>query len=129
MSAEAEGKTEEKPKEKAEEKGEEKKAGGFRKISETIKKPKKEKKEEVITEKKLYIIPLRNVKKTSRLRRAKRAVSDIKLFLRRHMKTENVKISRDLNEYLWSRGIRSPPGKIKIMALRSEEKVTAELAK
>lgn len=71
-----------------------------------------------------YIIPLRKaILKAPKYRRAKRAMSEIRIFLRRHLKTETVKIGRCLNEHMWSHGMRNPPTKIKVNAALDEEGV------
>lgn len=81
-----------------------------------------------------YIIPLR--KKWSivpRYKKANKAVKTIKEFLARHMKIrdrdlDKIKIDKYLNEAVWERGIRHPPAKIKVRAVKEGEIVRAELA-
>jgi hypothetical protein len=52
----------------------------------------------------------------------------MKQFLSKHMKSDNVKVSKEINEKIWGRGIKNPPHKVKITATKdSEGKVTAEL--
>ena len=63
--------------------------------------------EEEPIEERVYVVPLRKVKATSRKKRAPRAVRLIKEFAKRHMKAEEVKIAPELNEYIWSRGIET----------------------
>jgi large subunit ribosomal protein L31e len=64
---------------------------------------------------KLYIIPLRRtVIKTERINRSKVAAKTIRSYLIRHFKVEDTRISRGINELLWSRGAKKPPGKIKV---------------
>ncbi len=48
----------------------------------------------------IYTIPLRNVKKAPRWKRAKRAVMEVRVYLEKHMKTEadNIKIDKTINE-------------------------------
>lgn len=66
-----------------------------------------------------YIIPLRKVYHiTSRRKRAARAIRFLREFIKRHMKCDVVKISNEVNEYIWSRGIEKPPRKIKVKALK-----------
>jgi Ribosomal protein L31E len=71
-------------------------------------------KEEGIEER-VYTINLGKVTLAPDNRRAKRAVNMIREFAIRHMKSEEVKIDEELNEVLWSRGIRSPPRKIRVI--------------
>lgn len=80
-----------------------------------------------------YIIPLRKEwKKVPRYKRANKAVKAVKEFLARHMKIydrdlKKIKIDKYLNEALWIRGIKKPPIKIKIKAVKEGDIVTAEL--
>jgi len=74
------------------------------------------------TKERLYVIPLRKEwLKVARRKRAKRAVTAIKLFLTKHMKAKDVKISQKLNEKVWFRGVQKPPAKIKVLAEKDEE--------
>ena|SRR3990170_3513988 len=81
-----------------------------------------------------YMIPLRSqVDKVARYKRANKAIKTIKEFLAKHMKVEDrdlnkVRIDRYLNEFMWSRGIRNPPRKIKVKAVKEDGIVRAELA-
>lgn len=94
------------------------------------------KKTETKTDKieKEYIIPLRiSWKKVPRYKRANKAVKAIKEFLARHMKIRDrdlkkIKIDKYLNEVIWFRGIRKPPVKIKVKAIKEGDIVRAELA-
>jgi len=116
----------EKPKAGAAETEEQKASGGFRQKVEKAMGRKEETKEPQlpVLETRVYTIPLREVKNTSRLRRAKRAVSYVQEFIKKHMKTEDVKMSAELNEILWARGIRYVPSNIKVQALKTEKYVT-----
>ncbi len=81
-----------------------------------------------------YIIPLRRKwKRTSRYKRTNRAVKAVKEFLVQHMKIRDkdlkkIKIDKYLNEMLWFRGIRKPPIKVRIKAIKEGDIVRAELA-
>jgi large subunit ribosomal protein L31e len=66
-------------------------------------------------EERVYTINLGKVTLAPDNRRAKRAVNMIREFAIRHIKSEEVKIDEELNEVLWSRGIRSPPRKIRVI--------------
>tara|TARA_Y100000310_G_C20695559_1_gene825445 strand:- start:4775 stop:5311 length:537 start_codon:yes stop_codon:yes gene_type:complete len=64
-----------------------------------------------------YIIPLRKEwMKAPGYKRTKRAVSAVRIFLKKHMKHEDVKLGRHLNMALWARGNRNPPHKIEVNA-------------
>lgn len=81
-----------------------------------------------------YVIPLRiKWKHVARYKKANRAVKAIKEFLVRHMKIrdgdlDKVKVDKLLNEFVWFRGIRYPPSKIKVKAIKEGDIVRVELA-
>lgn len=81
-----------------------------------------------------YIIPLREkVRVVPRYKKVNKAVKTVKEFLVRHMKIRDrdlnkIKIDKYLNEALWFRGIRKPPHKIKVKAVKEGGIVRAELA-
>lgn len=98
------------------------------KVAETA--PAAEKKEEgeaaeeeiEVVEEKIYTIPLRHVwVVTPRGRRAPRAVRDVRDFVSRHMKAEEVAMSNEVNSAIWSRGINKPPRKITVRAVKDKE--------
>lgn len=67
-----------------------------------------------------YIVPLRRKVKTAPMwRRSKKAISVLKDFMIQHMKAENVVICSELNELVWARGGKNPPGKVAVVALRT----------
>ncbi|MBN2111792.1 60S ribosomal protein L31 [Candidatus Woesearchaeota archaeon] len=76
-----------------------------------------------------YNIPLRREwLKVPRWKRTKRAVKAARAFLQRHMKSDNVKLGKYLNEYLWNHGIKNPPHHVKVNVTKdSEGMVIAEL--
>ena len=94
------------------------------------------KKTEIKTEKleREYVIPLREkVRVVPRYKKTNKAVKTVKEFLVRHMKVRDrdlskIKIDKYLNEALWFRGIRKPPHKIKVKAVKEGEIVRAELS-
>lgn len=70
----------------------------------------------------LYTIPLTDAWKSPYKRRAKKAVALIQKFAVRHMKADpkNVRVGTQLNEVIWSRGIKFPPRKVKVQAVPQE---------
>ena len=94
------------------------------------------KKTEIKTQKieREYIIPLREkCRSVPRYKKANKAIKTIKEFLVRHMKIRDrdlnkIKIDKYLNEAVWFRGIKKPPMKIKIKAIKEGEIVRAELS-
>jgi large subunit ribosomal protein L31e len=82
-----------------------------------------EREEEIeVVEEKIYTISLRHVwVVTARGKRAPRAVRDVRDFVARHMKAEEVAMSNEVNEALWSRSINKPPRKITVRAVKDKE--------
>lgn len=77
----------------------------------------------------IYNIPLRDAKRAPKWKRAKVAIKDIRKFLGKHMKSEDIKLDRGINEKIWERGSQKPPTMIRIRAMKfSDGQVQAELA-
>ena len=77
-----------------------------------------------MAEERIYTIPLRRkFRKAPIYRRTKRALREVKEFLAKHMKAEEVKIGKYLNLELWKHGRKNPPAKIKIRAVRETVKI------
>ena len=80
-----------------------------------------------------YIIPVRKqVRVVPRYKNANKAIKTIKEFLARHMKIrdrdlDKIKLDRFLNEAVWARGIKKPPMKIKVRAVKENGIVRAYL--
>ena len=87
---------------------------------------------EKIVEERLYVVPLAKLIRGSRgLHRTKKAIRRLREFIARHMHVDegNVKISEEVNEKLWERGIRNPPRRIKVKVSLTEDNVArVELA-
>ena len=77
----------------------------------------------------VYNVPLRKeYRKGPRWKRTKKAVRALREFLTKHMRSENVKLGKELNEELWKHGIRNPPHHVKVTATKDEKGVVkAEL--
>lgn len=71
----------------------------------------------------VYTINLSKVWLAPRIRRTKRAINMIREFAQCHMKSDDVKIDRSLNEVMWERGIRKPPRKIRVKMVKDEDDV------
>jgi large subunit ribosomal protein L31e len=71
----------------------------------------------------IYTIPLRKAKDLTRSRRADNAVRDVKRYLTRHMKSDNVWLDQTVNEALWSNGKYSIPSRIRVKATRFSDGV------
>lgn len=79
-----------------------------------------------------YVIPLRKKMLTApKWRRAKKAVNVLQQFIERHMKCDNIVICAELNAHIWVNGAKNPPGKVKVICLKTtinkEEKVLVNL--
>ncbi len=92
----------------------------------------KEKKPDVERE---YIIPLREkCRSVPRYKKTNKAITTVKKFLVKHMKIydrdlKKIKIDSYLNEFLWGRGIKNPPHKVKVKAIKNSEGIVrVELA-
>lgn len=76
-----------------------------------------------------YIIPLRrHWLMVPHYRRAKKAISALQNFIVKHMKSEDVRIGKMLNEEVWARGMKNPPHKVKVTIIKEDDGlVKAEL--
>jgi len=81
-----------------------------------------------------YVIPLRQKwKRVPRYKKTNRAVKAIKEFLVQHMKIrdrdlDKIKIDKLLNEFVWERGIKHPPAKVKVKAVKEGDEVIVHLS-
>ena len=78
-------------------------------------------------EEKIFTIPLREAFDKPRTKRAKIATNIVRNFLIKHMKSENIKLGKSINEEIWKRGIQKPPRKVRIHAVKEEDVVYSEL--
>lgn len=63
----------------------------------------------------IYNIPLRREwLKEPRSRRSNRALMTVKNFVKKHTKAEEIKISKGVSDFVFSRGFKKPPGTIKV---------------
>lgn len=96
--------------------------------------PTKTKKTKTEIKEREYTIPLRvEWRKVPRYKRSAKAVKAIKEFLVRHMRIydrdlNKIKVDGYLNEFVWFRGIKRPPHKVKVKARMDGENVRVELA-
>jgi len=71
-----------------------------------------------------YNVPLRKeFQKVPIWRKTKKAVKALREFLAKHMKSEDVKLSKELNEKVWQNGIRNPPHHVKVTVTKDEKGV------
>ncbi|MGA2875584.1 MAG: 50S ribosomal protein L31e [Nitrososphaerales archaeon] len=69
----------------------------------------------------IYTVPLTQAWITARHKRTKRAVKVLREFAEHHMKSSEIKITTELNERLWNRGITKPPRKITVKMVKDED--------
>ena len=77
-----------------------------------------------------YNIPLRIATLKSPFhKKAKKAISTVKIFISKHMKTKEVRIGQYLNLKIWEHGMRNPPNLVKVTATKDDKGVVfVELA-
>ncbi len=73
----------------------------------------------------VHMVPLRRAFEAPKYRRTKVAIRVIREFTIRHMKATEVKIDKDVNILLWSKGITNPPRRIKLEMERDEDGVVS----
>jgi len=66
----------------------------------------------------IYVINLSRLYWTRRYRRASRAVSYIKNFVKRHTKAEVVILDSSINEYVFSRRYDKPPRRVAVAVMK-----------
>ena len=94
--------------------------------------------EEEIVEERIYTVPLGRAWISPPKKRAPRAIRIIRGFIIKHMKikidaveeeAERLVISNEVNEKIWTSGIKNPPRKIRVRAVKNKEgTVTLHLA-
>ena len=78
--------------------------------------------ESEVVEEKTYTIPLHHLwVVTPRGQRAPRAARDVKAYVARHMKAEEVALSNEINSAIWARSINKPPRKVTVRAVKDKE--------
>lgn len=105
---------------------EEKKKEIVKKVEEAAKAEMK-KAESKIENIKVFNIPLRKAFEKRRKQRAPYATRLIRRFLKMHLKADDVKLGRHLNEKIWERSIEKPPRKVSVGITRVDGQYRAEL--
>lgn len=76
----------------------------------------------------IHVIPLRRAfLKAPIYKRTKRAVNEIRIYISRHMKVNDVRIGSKLNELLWKNGNENPPSKVKVKTRKVKDYAQVEL--
>ncbi len=70
-----------------------------------------------------YIIPLRReFLKVPRYQRSKKAIKAVRKFIMKHMKVNDVRILKELNEEILRNGRKNPPSKVSVTVVKVGEK-------
>ena len=86
------------------------------------------KKEVKVKLERTYNIPLRRkFRNTAKHKKTPKAVRTIKEFLKKHMKTDKIRLGMNLNEFLWKHGIKNPPHHVRVHVIKEGDVVNAEL--
>ena len=72
-----------------------------------------------------YMVPLGVAFEAPPYRRSKVAIRIIREFATRHMKATEVSITEEVNQQIWSRGIKSPPRRIRLDMERDEDGIVS----
>lgn len=72
----------------------------------------------------------RKAVKVAKYKRAKKTVKLVRSYVAKHMKSDDVKIDKELNEKIWERGAKNPLMKVKVKAVKDDDgKVKVSLVK
>ncbi len=84
-----------------------------------------------MTEQKIMVINMRDgIEKVPSYKRAAAAAKYLRAFVKRHMKAAEVKITNEVNDEIFSRGMKDPRVKIRVMCSKDDKKiVTVSLIK
>ena len=80
-----------------------------------------------MADEKIYTIPLREAYKKAHRKRVPYAARLVKSYLKTHMKADDVKIGKHLNDELWGRSISKPPRHVRVKAFKEDGVVKVEL--
>lgn len=87
-----------------------------------VEKEEPEEEEIEVVEEKIYTIPIARLGyATDRGHRSPKAVRDVRAYVARHMRADEVSISNEINQAIWGKGINKPPRKITVRAVKDKE--------
>jgi large subunit ribosomal protein L31e len=71
----------------------------------------------------IFTVPLSKCKNIPRTKRARVAVKTIKSYIGSHMKVpeSDVWVDASVNDSIWARGIKKPPSRIRVKAIKFED--------
>lgn len=76
---------------------------------------------EKVKEEKILTINIRASKRAPHIKRAKRAINELKKRISQYTKLRNVIIHNDVNKAIWSKGARKPPSRIKVRLILTDK--------
>ncbi|MDY6966324.1 MAG: 50S ribosomal protein L31e [Halobacteriota archaeon] len=76
-----------------------------------------------MSEEQIYTIPLRRAKSVPRWKRSNRAITEVRDYLSRHTKAEEIKLDPEISEKIWERGSEKPPSRIRVKVTKDEDGV------
>ena len=74
-----------------------------------------------VSEERILVVNLKKLAWVPRAKRAPRAVRLLRSTVHRATKAEEVKVSNEVNELIWSKGIEKPPRRVKVKLVKDEE--------
>ncbi len=74
-------------------------------------------------EERIFTIPLSKCKNLPRTKRAKVAIETVRSYIGSHMKVpeSDVWVDASVNSSIWGRGIKKPPSRIRVKAIKFED--------
>ncbi len=74
-------------------------------------------------EEQIITIPLLTTKASPRTKKSKKAMLEVREYVAKHMKAEldDVWIDQSVNEMVWARGIKKPPARVRVKAVKFED--------
>lgn len=83
-----------------------------------------------MAEEKVLVLNMRKLLvEKPRWKRTTTATRILRKFLERKLKTDKIKIDSELNRFIWSRGAKNPPMKIRVRAAKEGEVFKVYLVK
>ena len=83
-----------------------------------------------MVEEKIFVLNLRKqLVKTPKWERSKRAIGLLRQSLEKKLKTNKIKIDSALNKHIWCRGGKNPPTKIRLRIVKEGDTFKVYLAK
>lgn len=79
------------------------------------------------TEKIITINLRKGLKESPRWDRARRATANLRKILRRHTKTEKIKIDPKISEAIWRKSIERPAHKLRLKITKKDKTTTVQL--